>query len=474
MRWCTRRALLRGAALAPLAATAADQLPHQAERYFPSHGTYGHRTLAYDLHLAYDPVAGRLDGRAHIQAVADRTLPQVELDLARLTVYDARIDGTAVRPGRRRDKLVLPAPRTLRAGTPFSVEIGYGGRPGPLRTPFGQIGWDRTGDAHDGTMVASQPLGAPSWFPCNDRPDDKAEFTFRVTVPRGHQVLANGTLLERSEAGSTECWTFHHPGPMAPYLASLYTGRFTYDTWEARDSATGRRIAGRNAFPARLAGAARHDLGRQPAMLGAFTDWFGPYPFETYGAVVVDAELDEPVENQTVSVFGRNHVDGHRTWETLVAHELVHQWYGNSVSLRDWRDIWLNEGFATYGEWLWSEHIGEDSADDIARQAWHTMAKGAQNLRTADPGPHRIFDDRVYNRGACALHALRLTLGDERFFAMLRGWHERHRGRSAGTAAFIAHAGRSRPAELEPLLRAWLYDKRLPPLPQPGPDQAQV
>jgi aminopeptidase N len=200
-------------------------------------------------------------------------------------------------------------------------------------------------------------------------------------------------------------------------------------------------------------------------MLETFTGWFGPYPFETYGAVVVDADLDQPVENQTVSVFGCNHVDGDRTWETLVAHELVHQWYGNSVSLRDWRDIWLNEGFATYGEWLWSEHIGEDSADTLARAAWHTLAKKHDGLRIADPGPDRIFDDRLYTRGACTLHALRLTLGDERFFAMLRGWHRAHRGASTDTATFIAHAGRRTPAEVEPLLRAWLYDRRLPRLP---------
>ncbi|EST20747.1 M1 family metallopeptidase [Streptomyces roseochromogenus] len=465
MTWCSRRTLIRGAALVPLAATAADEGARQAERYFPSHGTYGHRTLSYDLHLAYDPAAGTLDGRARIQAVADRPLRQVELDLAGLTVHDARIDGAVVGPGRKRNKLVLPVRRPIAAGTPFTMEIGYGGRPGPVRTPFGQIGWDRTGDANEGTLVAAQPLGAPSWFPCNDRPDDKAEFTFRVTVPRGHHALANGALVDRSRRGPTECWTYHHPGPMAPYLAALYTGRFTHDTWEARDTSTGRRVTGRDAYPTYLSRRARYDLARQPAMFEVFTGWFGPYPFETYGAVVVDAELDQPVENQTASVFGRNHVDGARTWETLVAHELVHQWYGNSVSLRDWRDIWLNEGFATYGEWLWSEHIGEDSADTIARAAWHTLARRPQRLRIADPGPDRIFDDRVYNRGACTLHALRLTLGDDRFFALLRGWHHAHRGGSADTAAFIAHAGRYAPTAVEPVLHAWLHEKQLPPLP---------
>ncbi|MCW7943425.1 metallopeptidase [Streptomyces hygroscopicus] len=464
MTRCSRRALIRGAALVPLAAAAADRLLKSPERYFATHGSYGHHTVSYDLRLAYVPSSGVLDGRARIRAVADQPLRRVELDLARLTVHAARVDGVGVRVRQRHHKLILSTPRLLPVGMPFTVEIGYGGRPGPVRTPFGSIGWDRTGDAHDGTLVAAQPLGAPSWFPCNDRPDDKAEFTFRVTVPHGHHALANGTLRERRCDGSTECWTYHHPGPMAPYLAAVYTGRFGHELWRARDSATGRIVTGRNAYPMRLSEEARHDLARQPQMLSAFTGWFGPYPFESYGAVVVDAELDEPVENQTLSVFGSNHIDGTRGWETLVAHELAHQWFGNSVSLRDWRDIWLNEGFATYCEWLWSEHIGEDSADMIAREEWRELGDGSKDLRIADPGEHRIFDDRVYTRGACALHALRLTVGDDRFFPMMRAWHHAHRGASANTAAFIGHAERYAPHTAAPLLHAWLYETRLPPL----------
>ncbi|MEU7057278.1 M1 family metallopeptidase [Streptomyces sp. NPDC046197] len=465
MKRCSRRALIRGAALAPLVAVGADALVAPARRYFASHGSYDHHTLSYDLRLAYDPAAGRLDGRARIRAVADQPLTRVELDLARLRVHAARVDGVEVRARQQQHKLLLPTPGPLTAGRAFTVEVGYGGRPGPVRTPFGPIGWDRTGDAHDGTLVAAQPLGAPSWFPCNDRPDDKAEFTFRVTVPHGHQALANGTLRERRRDGAAECWTYHHPGPMAPYLAALYTGRFDHESWTARDGSTGRTVTGRNAYPPRLARQARHDLGRQPRMLGAFTAWFGPYPFETYGAVVVDTELDQPVENQTLSLFGSNHVDGSRGWETLVAHELAHQWFGNSVSLRDWRDIWLNEGFATYCEWLWSEHIGEDTADTIARTEWRRLRASPQDLRLADPGRLRIFDDRVYTRGACTLHALRLTMGDDRFFAMLRAWHRCHRGGSAHTPAFIAHVRRCSPPATEPLLRAWLYEEPLPPLP---------
>ncbi len=332
----------------------------------------------------------------------------------------------------------------------------YKNRPRPVTTPFGAIGWDRTGDEHGGTLVASQPLGAPSWFPCNDRPDDKAAYTFTVTVPRGHHALANGTLRHRHAVGDSVRWTYDHPGPMSSYLAAVYTGRFTHDTHGII----------RNAYPERLADLARHDLARQPDMLRAFAELFGPYPFETYGAVVVDAELGAPVENQTLSVFGRNHVDGRRGSETLVAHEIAHQWFGNSVGPADWRHIWLNEGFATYAEWLWSEHLGEDDADTLARQARQDLASRRQNLRLADPGARHLFDDRIYTRGACALHALRLTVGDRRFFAVLRSWHTARRGGSGDTTAFLAHAERVVGREPVGVLHPWLFELRLPALPR--------
>ncbi|MEV6670458.1 M1 family metallopeptidase [Streptomyces sp. NPDC051162] len=468
---CSRRAVLTAAAAAlPLAATAASTADRAAReggpaaRYFPRHGSYGHRTLAYDLRLAYDPGSAWLDGHATIKAVANENTRRVELDLARLTVHAAEIDGEPATVQRRDGKAVLTAARPLAPGQPFTADVRYSGSPAPVRTPFGAIGWDRTGDGHDGTLVASQPLGAPSWFPCNDRPDDKAAYTVTVRVPAGHHALANGTLRERRDLddGSVS-WTYHHPGPMASYLAAVYTGRFAHDTYDTESS--GSPVPLRNAYPAHLADRARHDLARQPQMLRAFTDMFGPYPFETYGAVVVDAELAAPVENQTLSVFGSNHMDGKRGWETLVAHEIAHQWYGNSVSLTDWRHIWLNEGFATYAEWLWSEHIDEDDAHTLAVQARRELSGHRQNLRIGDPGRSRIFDDRVYVRGACTLHALRLALGDERFFTVLRTWHAAHRGGSADTDAFVAHAERTAGRPLTGLLRPWLFDRTLPEFP---------
>ncbi|MFI9722607.1 M1 family metallopeptidase [Streptomyces sp. NPDC052396] len=470
---CSRRSLLTAAAVVPLTAAAAagdGGLPQAAriagatgpageQSYFPRHGSYGHRTLAYDLRLGYDPDRAWLDGHARIRAVARDGLNRVELDLARLKVGEARVDGEPVAVHRRDGKVLLTLAKPLAAGQPFIMDIAYGGRPKPVSTPFGGVGWDRTGDDHDGTLVASQPVGAPSWFPCNDRPDDKAAYTFSVTVPRGHHALANGTLRERQEVEDGVRWTYHHPGPMATYLAAVYTGRFG-EASLTDAGADGMPV--RIAYPADLAAEARYDLARQPEMLRLFSGLFGDYPFESYGAVVVDADLAAPVENQTLSVFGRNHVDGQRSWETLVAHEIAHQWFGNSVGLADWRHIWLNEGFATYAEWLWSEHLGEDDAATLARRAWLDLSARRQNLRIADPGRRHLFDDRVYVRGACALHALRLAVGDDSFFRVLRTWHAAYRGGSADTAAFLAHAEGVVGRPLGTVLQPWLFERSLP------------
>ncbi|KNB53654.1 M1 family metallopeptidase [Streptomyces caatingaensis] len=463
---CSRRALLAGAVLPLTAAAAAASGPRRRPRrerpqpYFPGHGSYGHRTVAYDLELGYDPGAGWLDGHARIEAVANGAVDRVALDLARLEVHEARLDDRPVAFRRKGGKLLISTPRTLEAGRPFALDIRYGGRPRPVPSQFGPIGWDRTGDDHDGTLVASQPVGAPSWFPCNDRPDDKASYTFGITVPVGHQALANGSLVEHRRNGASARWTYHHPGPMASYLAAVYTGRFARETWTPRD--TGAPVPVHIACPAGTAKEVRHDLARQGRILRVFTDLFGDYPFESYGVVVVDAELAAPVENQTLSVFGTNHMDGRRTWETLVAHETAHQWFGNSVGLGDWQHIWLNEGFATYAEWLWSEHLDEDDADTLARRARDELAGRRQNLRIADPGRRHLFDDRVYVRGACALHALRLAVGDTRFFRVLRTWHEARRGGFADTDAFLAHAARVTGRDVADVLGPWLFEPRVP------------
>ncbi|MGW6459834.1 M1 family metallopeptidase [Streptomyces sp. NPDC055078] len=434
------------------------------DSYLPQHGDLGHRTTAYDLDLDYLPHSGRLSGRARISAVAERALSEVVLDLGRFRLVKVLVDGR--RPARythRGDKLRIRPARPLRAGAPFTVEVRYVGVPHPVRTrDWGELGWEQL---EEGALVASQPHGARSWFPCNDRPDDKAVYRIAVTAPSPYTVVANGLLTSRTISASTTTWVYEQSAPMAAYLATVQIGPY-----ELLDVPHAGPVPQPAAVPRTLpAGRFERDFGRQPQMMTAFQDLFGPYPFEDYAVVVVDEELDVPVEAQGLSIFGTNHVDGRRGSERLIAHELAHQWFGNSLTVADWRHIWLNEGFAKYAEWLWSELSGGPSAAAIAARSRGRLALLRQDIVIADPGLRRIFDDRVYERGALTLHALRTETGHPAFVALLREWTARHRHGVVTTEEFIALARRHSPRPLDELFTRWLYERELPALPRPRP-----
>jgi aminopeptidase N len=198
-------------------------------------------------------------------------------------------------------------------------------------------------------------------------------------------------------------------------------------------------------------------------MAELFIELFGPYPLANgYTVVVADDPLEIPLEAQGISIFGANHCDGTGDSERLIAHELAHQWFGNSVTARRWRDIWLHEGFACYAEWLWSENSGGPSADVLARRYHAQLAKEPQDLLLTDPGPRRMFDDRVYKRGALTLHALRRRLGDEKFFALLKDWTTRYRHATVVTDDFTGLAANYEAESLRPLWDAWLYSTEVP------------
>ena len=202
-----------------------------------------------------------------------------------------------------------------------------------------------------------------------------------------------------------------------------------------------------------------------------FADAFGPYPQEDCALVVTADELEIPLEAQGLSIFGANHAKGDKDWERLIAHELSHQWFGNSLGLAQWDDIWLNEGFACYSEWLWFEHSAGKHASISAKQHYDVLASKPQDLLLANPGPKDMFDDRVYKRGALTVHALRVLLGDATFFGMIRRYVANGRHcvvepvdlrREAVRAAEEAGVG---VGKLDDLWNAWLQQTALPPFP---------
>jgi aminopeptidase N len=428
----------------------ADRSP---DPYLPDHGNGGYRVLHYDLDLHYRVVSNRLAAKAVITARAVQPLSRFSLDLGRFRIQDVRVDGRPAKYAHRPDKLRIKPDRPIRYGATFTIEIRYAGTPAPITGRWGDIGWD---ELTDGALVASQPNGAPSWFPCNDRPDDKATYLVKVTTASPYTVLVTGDLVTRRRGPGATTWVYERNEPTSAYLMGVQVGR--YELIELSSSG----VVQRAAVPPRLRGAVQHDFGRHGQIMATMEGLFGPYPFREYTVVVADDDLDDPVEAQGMAVFGRNHLDGRRTHERLVAHELAHQWFGNSLTIADWRHIWLNEGFATYAEWLWSEASGGPSVSAHAAQ-WHAWLRARPaSVTVADPGVERMFDPLVYKRGALTLHALRARVGDQAFFPLLRSWTAEHQHRTVTTAQFRAHAARFTTEPLDALFTAWLDVPALP------------
>jgi aminopeptidase N len=426
--------------------------------YLPDNGNFGYRVSRYELDLEYKVAINRLTGTATITAVTLASLKTFTLDLAdALSVTKVTVNGRRpahFRTANRKLHITLGAP--LPAGAAMSIEVRYGGSPRPIRTHWGEVGFE---ELSNGVLVAGQPNGAASWFPCDDHPSAKASYRIQISTESPYRAIANGELVSRRARAAQTVWTYEQPEPTSTYLVTLQIGMYGILKLPKAP------VPMQAALPDRLRANFDHDFGRQPQMMKLFVKLFGPYPLaDGYTVVVTEDELEIPLEAQGISIFGANHCDGSRGSERLIAHELAHQWFGNSVTARRWRDIWLHEGFACYAEWLWSENSGGQSADQWARHYHQKLVSSPQNLLLADPGPRDMFDDRVYKRGAITLHVLRTTIGDDKFFALLRDWTNRHRHGTAVTDDFTGLAANYAEVSLRPLWNAWLFSTEVPPL----------
>lgn len=427
--------------------------------YLPGSGNSGYRVSRYELDLEYKVNSNRLSGTATITAVALAALREVALDLAdSLSAAKVWVNG---RPPARFStsaaKLRIALADEVPTGAALVIVVRYSGSPHPSETLWGEVGFE---ELSDGVLVSGQPNGAPSWFPCDDHPCAKASYRIQISTDSPYYAVANGELVSRRVRATRTTWTYEQPEPTPTYLVTLQIGR--YVTHRLPESA----VPIRAVLPARLTHAFERDFARQSQMMELFVRLFGPYPLAAgYTVLVTDDDLEIPLEAQGVSIFGANHCDGNGGSERLIAHELAHQWFGNSVTVRRWRDIWLHEGFACYAEWLWSEHSGGPSADQLARRYHRQLSGLPQDLLLADPGPADMFDDRVYKRGAITLHLLRGRLGDDAFFTLLRDWTSRYRHGNASTDDFTTLAAGYTTAALQPLWQAWLYSTALPALP---------
>ena len=465
-------ALGAAAALAAASPAAGAYTPGSSgsgDPFFPFAGNGGYDVSHYDLTLDYDQPANVLDGEAVISAEATQDLSRFNLDFRHFyTISEVTVDGApAAKLARTGEaELAITPADPIDDGEAFEVSVTYSGQPKAIKDPDKSIeGFIPT---EDGAFVVNEPVGSPGWYPVNDTPRDKATYDFVVTVPQGRTVMANGDLISGpTSAGGKDTWHWRESDPMAPYLATATNGAFqtrfyTADSglpiYDAVDPTT-RRLA-TDPFNPQLA---FDRLAPEPEIIEFFSALYGEYPFSSAGGIVDWApEVGYALESQTRPNYNR--IPGAST----VVHEIAHQWFGNAVTLAYWPDIWLNEGFATYSEWIYDEQHGGASAQSVYEGLCATPEKGdaGEDLWFPAPAalkkPAQLFHTPVYDRGAMTLQALRNEVGDADFFAILSSWYAENRYGNVTTADFIAHAEQVSGEELSGLFQEWLYEEGRP------------
>ncbi len=423
--------------------------------YFPKDGNGGYDVRSYSIDVRYRPATGALIGTTRVRLTAKRRLERLNLDLLlRASRVWVRGDRTRFSQGTH-ELTVRPRP-AIRKGRTVNVTVAYGGRPAGLSFN-GESPFERT---PTGGIAVGEPHIAAWWFPSNDHPSDKARFSIRLRVPPRMEAISNGRLLSRRVVGDTRAWRWAPDKPMTTYLAFAAFGQYRL---ERGHTAVGPYLYAFENRLGRQATAAKRSVRRTAEVTRWLERRFGSYPYADIGGVVTAARLGYALENQTRPVYGRD-MFAYGATSSLIVHEMAHQWFGDKVAVQRWRHIWLNEGLATYAEWLWHDHRGGPSPQRRLMRIYNVFGPGSGywRLPIGDPGRDRIFDYAVYERGAMTTQALRNRVGTRVFFRILRTWVHDNRDGLGSTAEFKRLAERRSGEKLDGFFRAWLFSGKKP------------
>ncbi|MFH8381654.1 M1 family metallopeptidase [Kitasatospora sp. NPDC018058] len=446
-------------------ATAADGL---GDPVFPSLGNTGYRALAYDLAFEYRADTRTVDATAVITARTSRTLAGLSLDALGLKVRAVRVDGRPAAFTAHDEKLTVTPAKRLPRGATVRLAVEYTADP---RAKLPHTGWVPT---PDGFAVAGQPDSAHTVFPCNDHPSDKARFTIAVTAPDSLLGVANGELADTERLGDGRTTRrYVSREPMATELVQVSVGDYTV-----------RERTGPHGLPLRDVVPTARAAGLEPALnltadqLSWAEQHLGPFPFESYG--LMPANTDDPaafaftgLETQTLTLYKPNFL---RQSESAIGshmmHELVHSWFGDSVSPATWADLWLNEGHADfYGltyryERGWPDAWGYTTQADRMRYLYGLGDQWRHDAgAVASPTAGHLFDDQRYTGGALVLFALREKVGADTFDRIERTFLSQHRYATATTEDYVRTASAVSGQDLGGFLTDWLYGLRTPPMP---------
>jgi len=423
--------------------------------YFPDDGNGGIDVLHYDVRDGYRFGSGRLAGRTTLDIRATQNLSRFDLDFS-LRVSSVTVDGRRASFHRAGSHELRITPTTpIASGAEFRVAVRYAGVPAD-QSSQGERNWLASSDE---VVTMNEPHMAVWWFPANDHPLDKASFDIRITVPRGKQVIANGVLVAKHRQHGLATTHWRATQPMAPYLAFFAAGSFETHARTCNGIPDYTAVSVGSSDPGHTV-TARALADRTCAIVTALATVLGPYPFSAMGGVVTALPASFALENQTRPTYPV--VAGPSV--PLMAHELAHQWFGDSVSVSSWSDIWLNEGFAQFMQSFYAEATGGRSVQDWLTDTYTTLhgQDGFWKLSIDDPGPARLFDAAVYARGAMALQALRHRIGDPAFWTLLRTWLAQHAYGNGADAEFEALAASVSGQDLSAFFDAWLHATVVP------------
>ncbi|QOV33917.1 M1 family metallopeptidase [Streptomyces ferrugineus] len=435
---------------------------------YPALGNDGYRVAAYHLDFSYDATTHLVDATATLRIRTTQALSRLSLDCLGLDIRSVRVGGRRAAHEQVDEKLRVTPARTLPAKSWVTVRVEYSADP---RRALAHTAWV---DTPDGFAVCPQPNSAHTVFPCNDHPSDKADFTFRLTVPGGLRGVASGLLVrtENLDGGRT-AYTYRSREPIATELVQITVGDYV-----VRERQGPHGLPLRDIVPTARAEALEPALALTPGIVAWLEARLGAYPFETYGLLPCNSDDPEAfdftgLETQTLTLYKPNFLlQEEKKIGSHMMHELVHSYFGNSVSPATWADLWLNEGHADFYGLLyryergWADSMGLTTLEARMKD---TYARGDQWRHdwgpVAAPNAENLFESQRYLGGVLVLYALRNLVGEVAFNALERAFLARHRDSSASTRDYITVASEVTGQDLSGFLRDWLYGTKTPRMP---------
>ncbi|UFR01857.1 M1 family metallopeptidase [Streptomyces sp. Go40/10] len=461
-------ALLASAVSVCLVAAAAPAEPlGVGDRLYPYLGNPGYDVASYDLSLTYPGSNDKpLQAVTTIDAWTTADLERLNLDFGHGTVRSVEVDGRPAGFTRAGEDLVVTPEHPLAERSWTRITVRH--TSDPVYGDDQQGGWVRTSD---GLAMANQADAAHLVFPCNDHPSDKAMFTFRITAPNDYTAVANGLRAGADRVGRTTTWTYRTLHPMATELAQVSIGRSAV---VHRKGPHGLPL--RDVVPASDRKALEPWLAKTPDQIAWMESKVGRYPFETYGVLMAQAATGFELETQTLSLFEKDLFTepAYPKWyvESVMVHELSHQWFGDSVTPRSWSDVWLNEGHATWYEALYADETAHRPMEERMKAAYGASDRwreaGGPPALPKPPVPGQkisIFRPNIYDGAALVLYALRQEIGAPAFERLERIWVQEHRDATATTSDFERLAAAVSGRDLRGFFQAWLYGEKTPPMP---------